>query len=367
MMTDAPRIRIEAVSKRFGRPPAGPKDASPPTVGGGGGDHVAVDAVSLDVAAGEFFSLLGPSGCGKTTLLRILAGFEAPDAGRVFIDGRDVTALPPAARPTNLVFQQYALFPHLTVGQNVGFGLRYRNIKGADADRRVAEALDRVRLAGFGGRRPHELSGGQKQRVALARALVMEPAVLLLDEPLGALDQKLRREMQVELKHLQRAVGITFVFVTHDQEEALVMSDRIGVMNAGRLEQVGDAHAVFERPRTEFVARFMGAANFLTDGSGRRFVVRPEKLTLRAAEAGAASVGPADAGTVPPSFAARPVTVVERLYQGLSTAWTVRDAAGAVLTVYEQNATPFAAAARLADGTPAVLTWDPAHEVVLDG
>jgi putative spermidine/putrescine transport system ATP-binding protein len=215
---------------------------------------------------------------------------------------------------------------------------------------------------------PHQLSGGQKQRVALARALVLEPAVLLLDEPLGALDQKLRREMQVELKHLQRAVGITFVFVTHDQEEALVMSDRVAVMNAGRLEQVGPARDVFERPRTEFVARFMGAANFFEDdgaggggkrgrAGGRRFVVRPEKLALRPPTTGRRS----QAGRL----AARRVTVVGRLYQGASTAWTVRDAAGRTLTVYEQNATPFADDARLADGGPALLTWDPAHEVVL--
>ena len=366
-MADTPRIQAVSVTKRFAADAGRAGDAAPGTTGG---DHVAVNGVSVDVAAGEFFSLLGPSGCGKTTLLRVLAGFESPDAGRVLIDGRDVTALPPNRRPTNLVFQHYALFPHLTVERNVAFGLRYRGASRADAARRVAAALDRVQLGGLGRRMPHQLSGGQRQRVALARALVLEPAVLLLDEPLAALDQKLRREMQVELKHLQRAVGITFVFVTHDQEEALVMSDRVAVMNAGRLEQVGDARDVFERPRTEFVARFMGAANIFEDGAGgasggsdaggagrggRRFVVRPEKLTLHAAD-----------HPVNGQLAARRVTVVERLYQGLSTAWTVRDAAGRPLTVYEQNATPFTDDARLREGGPALLTWDRAHEVALE-
>jgi ABC-type Fe3+/spermidine/putrescine transport system ATPase subunit len=364
-----PIVQVRDASKRFAAHPS-PGDAGPSMAGGG--DFVAVDGVSLDVAAGEFFSLLGPSGCGKTTLLRMLAGFETPDAGAILIGGRDVTADPPNRRPVNLVFQHYALFPHLSVEKNVAFGLRYQKVRGPEAARRVAEALGRVQLVGFERRLPHQLSGGQKQRVALARALVLRPQVLLLDEPLSALDQKLRREMQVELKHLQRTVGITFVFVTHDQEEALVMSDRIAVMNAGRLEQVGPAHEVFERPRTAFVARFMGAGNFFTGGGGRRFVVRPEKLTLRAAGEGSGNVGDGAAGG---GRASRPVTVVERIYQGLSTTWTVRDAtpetggdgADARYNVFEQNAAPFADDARLVAGGPAVLTWDPAHEVTLEG
>jgi putative spermidine/putrescine transport system ATP-binding protein len=360
-MTAPALVQVRNVSKRFAAHPSAdgrgptldPPGAAATTTGG---DFVAVDGVSLDIAAGEFFSLLGPSGCGKTTLLRMLAGFETPDAGTIAIGGRDVTADPPNRRPVNLVFQHYALFPHLTVERNVAFGLRYQQVRGAEADRRVAEALDQVQLAGFGRRLPHELSGGQKQRVALARALVLRPTVLLLDEPLSALDQKLRREMQVELKHLQRTVGITFVFVTHDQEEALVMSDRIAVMNAGRLEQVGPAAEVFERPRTAFVAEFMGAGNFFAGDDGRRFVIRPEKLNLRAADDGKGN-----------GRRVRPVTVVERVYQGLSTVWTVRDSADVTYNVFEQNATPFADDDRLRPGGPAVMTWDPAHEVPLVG
>jgi ABC-type Fe3+/spermidine/putrescine transport system ATPase subunit len=358
-MADSPLVQVHNVTKRFAAERTGAGAAKDPARSGGS-DFVAVNGVSLDVAAGEFFSLLGPSGCGKTTLLRMLAGFEAPDSGTIHIGGNDVTHTPPNRRPVNLVFQHYALFPHLSVEKNVAFGLRYQGISGAEASRRVAEAIGRVQLGGFERRYPHQLSGGQKQRVALARALVLRPKVLLLDEPLSALDQKLRREMQVELKHLQRTLGITFVFVTHDQEEALVMSDRIAVMNAGRLEQVGPASEVFERPRTEFVARFMGAANFFDGPEGRRFVVRPEKLTLHAS-----------GSALPPHAAKRDVIVVERIYQGLSTVWTVRaDAAtGAsgetIYSVYEQNATPFADDARLREGGPAVLSWEPAHEVPL--
>jgi ABC-type Fe3+/spermidine/putrescine transport system ATPase subunit len=334
-------VEILSVTKRF--------PASGDTSRASGSDFVAVNDVSLDIAPGEFFSLLGPSGCGKTTLLRMLAGFETPDSGVIRIATQDVTHDPPNRRPVNLVFQHYALFPHLSVEKNIAFGLRYQNASREESRQRVAEAVSRVQLAGFERRYPHQLSGGQKQRVALARALVLRPKVLLLDEPLSALDQKLRREMQVELKHLQRTLGITFVFVTHDQEEALVMSDRIGVMNGGRLEQVGAANDVFERPRTEFVARFMGAANFFTR-EGRRFVVRPEKLTLHAINHGAS-------GT--------PVTVVERIYQGLSTVWTVREASGATYSVFEQNATPFADDARLHEGGEAILSWDAVNEVPL--
>ena len=224
----------------------------------------AVDGVSLDVRAGEFFSLLGPSGCGKTTTLRMIGGFELPTAGRILLRGRDITHEPPDKRPVNMVFQQYALFPHLDVAGNVGFGLRRRNVDRASIARRVDEALELVRLRGYERRRPRELSGGQQQRVALARALVNRPTVLLLDEPLGALDLKLRRQLQIELKRIQAEVGITFVYVTHDQEEALTMSDRIAVMHAGRVEQLGTPEELYERPATRFVADFIGTTNLLT-------------------------------------------------------------------------------------------------------
>jgi len=231
----------------------------------------AVDDVSLEVRSGEFFSLLGPSGCGKTTTLRMIAGFERPDAGRIVIGDTEVTETPPHRRPVNTVFQSYALFPHLDVERNVSFGLRFRNLSRAEARRRVSEALELVHLAGFERRRPHQLSGGQQQRVALARALVLNPSVLLLDEPLGALDAKLRRELQVELKGLQRDVGITFLYVTHDQEEALTMSDRLGVMHDGRVEQLGTPRDVYENPETVFVADFLGVSNLMRavgDGNG---------------------------------------------------------------------------------------------------
>ena len=264
----------------------------------------AVDDVSLEVRSGEFFSLLGPSGCGKTTSLRMIAGFERPDAGRILIGDADVTETPPHRRPVNTVFQSYALFPHLTVAENVAFGLRFKDVAKAEARGRVGEALELVRLAGFERRRPHQLSGGQQQRVALARALVLSPSVLLLDEPLGALDAKLRRELQVELKSLQREVGITFVYVTHDQEEALTMSDRVAVMTGGRIEQLGTPREVYEQPQTSFVADFLGVSNLMRarcDGDGRvevggvelvaqrgdtratgvvRITIRPERVRL---------------------------------------------------------------------------------------
>jgi ABC-type Fe3+/spermidine/putrescine transport system ATPase subunit len=336
-MNDVPAVQVRSVSKVFG-------------------DTVtAVNAVSLEIAAGEFFALLGPSGCGKTTLLRMIAGLESPTVGRILVAGEDVTDLPPHRRPVNLVFQHYALFPHLSVEQNVGFGLRYHGVRGADAHQRVTEALDLVQLPGYGARKPDQLSGGQRQRVALARAIVLRPKVLLLDEPLGALDQKLRREMQLELKRLQRALGITFVFVTHDQEEAMTMSDRIAVMNGGNVEQLDTAEQVFERPRTRFVAEFMGAANFLSDGT-RRFIVRPEKLRLSNAPiAGLSCIE---------------VTVDERSYQGLSTVWTLRAAAaaaeGTTLIAYEQNVGVASDVARFAVGDRAFACWHASHAVELD-
>ena len=226
-------------------------------------DVAAVDDVSLEIASGEFFSLLGPSGCGKTTTLRMIAGFERPDTGRIVIGQTDVTQAPPHLRPVNTVFQSYALFPHLSVEQNVAFGLRFKDVPKEQKRGRVAEALELVRLGGLGQRRPHQLSGGQQQRVALARALVLSPSVLLLDEPLGALDAKLRRELQVELKSIQREIGITFLYVTHDQEEALTMSDRLAVMSNGKVEQLGAPREVYEHPETTFVADFLGVSNLM--------------------------------------------------------------------------------------------------------
>ena len=241
----APEIRLTELAKHFR-------------------DVRAVDGVSLDIGSGEFFSLLGPSGCGKTTTLRMIGGFELPTAGRIELRGRDVTHDPPDKRPVNMVFQNYALFPHLDVAENVAFGLRRRNVDKAEVRRRVGEALELVHLPGYDRRRPNQLSGGQQQRVALARALVNRPNVLLLDEPLGALDLKLRKRLQVELKRVQAEVGITFVYVTHDQEEALAMSDRIAVMNRGRVEQLGTPEELYERPTTRFVADFIGTTNLLS-------------------------------------------------------------------------------------------------------
>ena len=250
------------------------------------GDVAAVDGVDLEVAAGEFFTLLGPSGSGKTTTLRIVAGFEQPDGGLVRLGGVDITRQPPYARDVNTVFQDYALFPHMTVAENVAYGLKVKRVDRRERARRVDEVLERVRLSGYGKRKPVQLSGGQRQRVALARSIVNRPKVLLLDEPLGALDLKLRQEMQVFLKSLQRELGMTFLYVTHDQEEALTMSDHVAVFNEGRIEQVGTPSDVYERPASEFVAGFVGTSNILERG-GRRISVRPERIELdKAGEAG---------------------------------------------------------------------------------
>ncbi|MCF1503117.1 ABC transporter ATP-binding protein [Afifella sp. H1R] len=251
------------------------------------GSVIAVDDVTFDIAEGEFFTLLGPSGSGKTTCLRMVAGFQYPTSGHVYIHGKDDTRLPPFERDVNTVFQDYALFPHMSVSDNVAYGLMVRGV-GKKARRKQAdEMLELVRLGGYGHRRPIELSGGQRQRVALARALINRPRVLLLDEPLGALDQKLREEMQVELKELQREVGITFVFVTHDQTEALSMSDRLAVFNKGRVEQIGTPQEVYDRPLTRFVASFVGASNIVEGrlaerlfGSSEPVSIRPEKIVL---------------------------------------------------------------------------------------
>ena len=251
------------------------------------GDTVAIEGISLDIRDGEFFSLLGPSGSGKTTTLRLIAGFERPTSGRVWLRGRDVTNVPPFERDVNTVFQDYALFPHMTVGENVGYSLRVRRVPRPQRAARVAEALATMRLGGYEARKPSELSGGQRQRVALARALINRPRVLLLDEPLGALDTRLREEMQGELKEVQRGVGITFIFVTHDQHEALALSDRIAVFGAGRIEQVGTPSEIYERPATPFVAGFVGASNLIEGdlaariiGERGRFMIRPEKIRI---------------------------------------------------------------------------------------
>jgi putative spermidine/putrescine transport system ATP-binding protein len=243
------------------------------------GEVVAVDGVDLTVGDGEFFTLLGPSGSGKTTTLRIIAGFEQPDTGRVTLGGDDITDEPPYARDVNTVFQDYALFPHMTVSENVGYGLKVKGTARRERNAQVAEVLRMVRLEGYGGRKPVQLSGGQRQRVALARSIVNRPKVLLLDEPLGALDLKLRQEMQVFLKSLQRELGMTFLYVTHDQEEALTMSDHVAVFNDGRIEQVGTPSDVYERPATEFVAGFVGTSNIIERG-GRRISVRPERIEI---------------------------------------------------------------------------------------
>ena len=253
----------------------------------GAANVTAVDGVDLDICDGEFFCLLGPSGSGKTTLLRLIAGFELPTEGTILLQGEDVTNLPPFDRDVNTVFQDYALFPHMSVAENIAYGLKVKKVPKRERVRRVGEALETVRLGDYGGRRPSQLSGGQRQRVALARALVNRPRVLLLDEPLGALDLKLRQQMQVELKAIQSSVGITFVFVTHDQEEALTMSDRIAVFNNGRVEQVGTPNEVYERPATPFVAGFVGTSNLLEGsvaaavlGEIGTFTIRPEKIRM---------------------------------------------------------------------------------------
>jgi spermidine/putrescine transport system ATP-binding protein len=357
--TDAglPSVRLEGVTKRFG-------------------DFTAVRAMDLDIPRGQFFTMLGPSGCGKTTTLRMVAGFEEPTEGRVLLDGDDMTGRPAFKRPTNTVFQSYALFPHRSVEKNVAFGLERQRVGKAEVKRRVAEELERVGLAAEARRRPAQLSGGQQQRVALARALVNRPAVLLLDEPLGALDQKLRKQLQVELKRIQREVGITFIYVTHDQEEALTMSDRIAVMNRGVVEQVADPETVYERPATTFVAGFIGVSNLMpaevvsANGAGAELkldagpvvrtgdsggaaaqervhaVVRPEKLSLSAASSAAPTDGASVEGQVQDS-----------LYLGTATQMTVQLQDGTRLTVLVPNADAEARHELPVPGDQARLSW----------
>jgi spermidine/putrescine transport system ATP-binding protein len=353
-----PSVELQRVSKRFG-------------------DLLAVDDLSLDLAGGEFFTLLGPSGCGKTTTLRMVAGFEQPSEGSIRIEGADVAGLPPHRRPTNTVFQSYALFPHMSVEDNVAFGLRRKRVPKAEIERRVAAELERVGLAAEAKRRPAQLSGGQQQRVALARALVNLPKVLLLDEPLGALDLKLRKGLQIELKRIQREVGITFVYVTHDQEEALTMSDRIAVMNRGRVEQVGDPEQVYEQPATTFVAGFIGVSNLmpamaagpdevrldngpsvrapangLAPGERCQAVVRPEKLKIELLDAAAPTSNglPRVEGVVESS-----------LYLGTATQIVVDLGDRVRMTVLVPNASE-AERQRLPGGGARVeLSWEPEH------
>jgi spermidine/putrescine transport system ATP-binding protein len=351
-----PSVRLERVTKRFG-------------------DFTAVREMELDIPRGQFFTMLGPSGCGKTTTLRMVAGFEDPSEGRVLLDGDDVTDMPAFKRPTNTVFQSYALFPHRSVEQNVAFGLQRQKVEKSEVRRRVGEELERVGLSAEAKRRPAQLSGGQQQRVALARALVNRPAVLLLDEPLGALDLKLRKQLQVELKRIQRDVGITFVYVTHDQEEALTMSDKIAVMNRGVVEQVADPETVYERPATTFVAGFIGVSNLMpgevisANGGGAQLrldagptvrtpqsrgaaagerahaVVRPEKLVLTPAGETAPD-GPSVDGQVESS-----------LYLGTATQMVVKLGDGTRMTVLVPNADAEARRDLPAAGDGARLSW----------
>jgi spermidine/putrescine transport system ATP-binding protein len=339
------------------------------------GDVRAVDGISLDIAAGEFFSLLGPSGCGKTTTLRMIGGFERPSAGRIELRGRDITAAPPDHRPVNMVFQNYALFPHLSVGENIAFGLRRRKVPGPEIGRRVAEALALVRLDGYERRRPDQLSGGQQQRVALARALVNEPTVLLLDEPLGALDLKLRRQLQIELKRVQAQVGITFVYVTHDQEEALTMSDRIAVMNGGRVEQLGTPEELYDRPATRFVADFIGTTNLL---SGEVESLEADTAVIRLGSGDVCRVEP-DGLSVgrPVEVSIRPESVVVRTaggssdpamtgqieqvaFLGTTIEYHVRTAGGLDLVARAPRA-----GTRFPVGSDVALHWAPGEALVL--
>jgi len=348
------------------------------------GEVVAVDHINLEVRHGEFFSLLGPSGCGKTTTLRMIGGFEEPTSGLIELQGEDVTWLPPYRRNVNTVFQNYALFPHLTIFENVAFGLRRRGVRGDEIRSRVSEMLRLVELPGYEERKPNQISGGQAQRVALARALINRPAVLLLDEPLGALDLKLRKQMQLELKRIQVEVGITFVYVTHDQEEAMTMSNRIAVMNRGRYEQLGDPESLYERPATRFVAGFLGVSNLLPvrpegmaddyavfrleDGTAVRaprslveglagrpsLGVRPEKIRLLELTAES------------PARANRLQGVIrDASYLGVSTQYVVELRDGKRVTVYEQNVERATRAEMWAPGEEVQLTWSPEHSFVV--
>jgi len=357
-------VRLEGVSKAFK-------------------ETVAVDDISLAVTEGEFFSLLGPSGCGKTTTLRMIGGFEEPTAGSIYLGGKDVTDVPPYKRDVNTVFQSYALFPHLDVFNNVAYGLKRKKVEAGETRKRVEEILVLVDLEGFGARRPNQLSGGQQQRVALARALVNRPQVLLLDEPLGALDLKLRKHMQLELKRIQQEVGITFIYVTHDQEEAMTMSNRLAVMNAGRMEQVGEPHTVYELPRTPFVAGFLGASNLLpgeiesADGglakvrlAGGGIVMLPaDRLPV---ERGAVQIGVRPEklhigrhGNDNGASNAIEATVGLSTYTGVSTSYECITSDGSKLVVYRQNLG--SKEESVGAGDRIRLAWDPEHTFAVTG
>jgi putative spermidine/putrescine transport system ATP-binding protein len=324
-------VRLRGVSKSFG-------------------DVTAVAGVDLDIAPGEFFTLLGPSGSGKTTTLRMIAGFELPTSGTVELAGRDVTGLPAYDREVNTVFQDYALFPHMSVADNVEYGLRVAKVDKAERARRRGEALDMVGLSGYDKRRPSELSGGQRQRVALARAIVNRPRVLLLDEPLGALDLKLRERLQVELKQIQQEVGITFIYVTHDQDEALTMSDRLAVFNEGSIEQVGAPEQVYEHPANSFVAGFVGTSN-LIERNGRSFTVRPEKVRLLAD--GESSDG----------LHTEQGTVLDVAYAGMLTRYLIELAEGGEIQVVRQNLEETSKEAHEQQGRPVRVGWREVHTV----
>ena len=318
------------------------------------GEVVAVAGIDLEVQPGEFFTMLGPSGSGKTTTLRMIAGFEDPSGGTIELAGEDVNRVPPYDRAVNTVFQDYALFPHMTVGENVAYGLRIAGVAKAERAKRRDEALEMVRLPGYGERRPAELSGGQRQRVALARAIVNRPKVLLLDEPLGALDLKLREQMQVELKSIQGEVGITFVYVTHDQDEALTMSDRIAVFNEGRIEQVSPPVELYERPATEFVAGFVGVSNLL-ERDGARFTIRPEKVQLL------------DAGVPANGLRTERGRIADVAYAGMVTRFTVALEQGGELQLIRQNVEGTSPGAASEQGREVTVGWRPDQTVAIRG
>jgi len=373
-------VRLVQLTKRFGGEPSRRSGKS-----GADAGFLAVDHIDLEVQDGEFFSLLGPSGCGKTTTLRMIGGFEVPTEGRIELQGEDVTWLPAYKRNVNTVFQNYALFPHLTIFENVAFGLRRRKVAEADVRKRVGEMLELVELPGYEGRKPSQISGGQAQRVALARALVNKPAVLLLDEPLGALDLKLRKQMQVELKRIQQEVGITFIYVTHDQEEAMTMSDRIAVMNKGHYEQLGEPEALYERPTTQFVAGFLGVSNLLSgkhegvEGPQAAFTLRDGSLcrvpsTLLEGRKGTLALGvrpekirmfqPSD--DIPEGFNRVPGVVSHASYLGVSTQYIVTLGDGHRMTVFEQNVERATKAELWVHGEQVVLAWAPEHSFVVE-
>ena len=378
-------VRLVQLTKRFGGDTTGRRVAKSVEGADPSAGFMAVDHIDLEVRDGEFFSLLGPSGCGKTTTLRMIGGFEQPTDGTIELQGEDVTWLPAYKRNVNTVFQNYALFPHLTIYENVAFGLRRKKVSDADVKKRVTDMLELVELPGFERRKPGQISGGQAQRVALARALVNKPAVLLLDEPLGALDLKLRKQMQVELKRIQQEVGITFIYVTHDQEEAMTMSDRIAVMNHGRYEQLGDPEVLYERPQTRFVAGFLGVSNLLSataegrsngyanfrlaGGSGCDIPVslvegrdskvaigvRPEKIRLFETDK-----------DVPSGMNRLDGVITDVSYLGVSTQYIVRLADGHSVTVYEQNVERATKAELWRPGEKVQMAWLPEHSFVVD-